>query len=135
MKKLLRMFFISAFSLWVVNYWFPEGLVLEEGMWSLAKAALGLGAANWLIRPLVNMIMLPLNLLFFGLFRWITNVLVLWLVVRFVGGIAIRPFAFAGATVQGIVLPGMDFNQMYAWLVLSFLVSLISSFVIWLMSK
>ena len=135
MKRLIRMFVISGFSLWVVNYWFPEGLVLSGGTWALVKAALGLGLINWLIKPLVNMVMLPVNLLTFGLFRWVTNVLVLWLVVRFIGGIAVRGFSFHGLTYQGIVFPAITFSELYAWIFLSFLISLISSLVIWLMSK
>lgn len=135
MKKLLKLFLISTAGLWLVNWLFPEGLVLTGDFISLLKAGAGLTLANWLVRPLFKMIMLPFNLLTFGLFRWVTNVVMLWLVVRFVGGVAVQPFQFGGLNYAGIVLPSLTFTQLTAWIAIPFLLALISSLLIWVTGK
>jgi len=135
MKNWLRLFLISTFALWLVNRWFPEGLNIAGGTPALLKAGLGLMLANYLVRPLFNIIMLPINLLTFGLFRWIVNVAILWLVVKFIGGISIHPFNFNGITFGGIVIPALSFNAWTAWIAIPFLLSLISGLFIWLVKK
>ncbi|MDA8204813.1 MAG: phage holin family protein [Thermaerobacter sp.] len=55
-------------------------------------ASLVLGLVNLVIRPIVRLLALPLTLLTLGLFGWIINALMLWLVSAFVPGFHITGF-------------------------------------------
>jgi putative membrane protein len=57
--------------------------------------ALVLGLVNAVIRPVMVLLTLPLTILTFGLFLFVVNALVLWLVAALVPGFRIRGFGSA----------------------------------------
>ena len=135
MKRIFRTLIISSFSLYLVNRLLPEGLVWDHQILTLITAGAGLTVANLVVRPLFSIIMLPINLLTFGLFRWVTNVVLLFLVVYFVDGIKVQRFISPSFTYSGIVIPEMHFSSITAWIVISFVLSIISGLMIWLVRK
>jgi len=81
---------ITAFALWVAAHVF-KGLRFDGGG-ALLVAALLLGLANAVVRPLLVVLTLPLTLLSFGLFLLVINALVLMLVARLVNGFHLDGF-------------------------------------------
>lgn len=81
---------ITAFGLWVASHVF-KGLRFD-GAGALGVAALLLGLANAIVRPLLVVLTLPLTLLTFGLFLLVINALVLMLVARLVNGFHLDGF-------------------------------------------
>ena len=81
---------ITAFGLWVASHVF-KGLRFDRGS-TLLVAALLLGLANAVVRPLLVMLTLPLTLLTFGLFLLVINALVLMLVAKLVRGFHLDGF-------------------------------------------
>ena len=61
----------------------------------LAAAALLLGLANALVRPLVILLTLPITLLSLGLFLWVINAGMLGLVAALLEGFALQGFGSA----------------------------------------
>lgn len=55
-------------------------------------ASLVLGLINLVVRPIVRLLALPITLLTLGLFGWIINALMLWLVSAIVPGFHIQGF-------------------------------------------
>lgn len=55
-------------------------------------ASLVLGLVNLVVRPIVRLLALPITLLTLGLFGWIINALMLWLVSAIVPGFHIQGF-------------------------------------------
>jgi putative membrane protein len=66
--------------------------VQVEGWGSAILGALALGVVNALIRPVMVLLTLPLTILTFGLFLFVVNALMLWLVAALVPGIRIQGF-------------------------------------------
>lgn len=66
--------------------------------------ALVLSLANWLVRPILDWITLPINLLTLGLFSVVVSALILMVVAAVVRGFAIRGF---GAALWGAVAIGL----------------------------
>jgi putative membrane protein len=62
------------------------------GIPSAFIAALVLGVLNAIIRPLLLLFSLPLNIMTLGLFTFVVNGLVLWMVAAFVSGFDIGSF-------------------------------------------
>ena len=84
---------ITAFGLWVASHVF-KGLRFD-GTSALVVAALLLGLANAVLRPLLVVLTLPLTLVTFGLFLLVINALVLMLVARLVRGFHLDGFWIA----------------------------------------
>ncbi|AVS90571.1 hypothetical protein C8246_00360 [Paracidovorax avenae] len=81
---------ITAFALWVASHVFKGLRFGSTG--ALVVAALLLGLANAVVRPLLVVLTLPLTLLTFGLFLLVINALVLMLVSKLVSGFHIDGF-------------------------------------------
>jgi putative membrane protein len=132
MRKLLRFFAITLFSLWVTNQLFPEGLKLIGGIEVLIKAGVAMTFANLIVRPVVNLLLLPFNLITLGAFRWIVNVFILYAVVRVVTGVNVMAFQFVGFSYQGFTIPEVQLSVLGAYLFLSFFLSLVATLLFWL---
>ena len=81
---------ITAFALWAASHVFKGLRFGSTG--ALVVAALLLGLANAVVRPLLVVLTLPLTLLTFGLFLLVINALVLMLVGKLVHGFHIDGF-------------------------------------------
>jgi len=107
-------------------------MIFEKGIETLLLTGLGLTVASLIAKPIINILLLPVNLITFGLFRWVSAVAVLYIVTLTVPGFKILSFNFGGYTSLWIDLPIIAFTGFLALLAFSFLHSLISSFIYWL---
>lgn len=99
MKLLLRLA-INVFALFVVEYLVP-GFKLAN-LNTAIVAAIVLGIVNTLIKPILQLIALPISVLTFGLAAFFINVLLLWVSSKAVYGFEI--VNFGTAIVASIVL-------------------------------
>ena len=81
---------ITALSLWVASLLF-KGLKFDNAA-SLIIAALLLGFANAIVKPLLIILTLPLTLVTFGLFLLVINALMILLVAQLVRGFRVSSF-------------------------------------------
>lgn len=131
-RPFLRSVFITGFALWVVSELSRGGITFASGFTTFAIATIALSVGNHFIRPLINVLLLPVNLITLGAFRWVTNVIILYVVTLIVPGFEIAFFDFQGLSWQGITIPAFYFSGFVAILIVSFLISIISSFLFWL---
>lgn len=81
---------VTAVSLWVASHIF-SGIRFSD-VSSLIVAALLLGFANAIVKPLLIVLTLPLTFLTFGLFLLVINALMILLVARLVKGFTVSSF-------------------------------------------
>ena len=91
---------INVFALFVVEYLVP-GFHLAD-IWTGVVAAVAIGLVNTIIKPIVQLIALPLSILTFGLTAFLVNVLLLWGTSKLVPGFTID--SFTTALVSAIIL-------------------------------
>ena len=132
MKKHLRLFLINLVALWLVTN-VLEGVGYSEGFKVLALAALVLTVINFVVKPLIKLLLLPINLITLGTFRWVVNVLSLYLVTIIVPQFQVQSFHFPGFSHQGFVIPAVYLSTFWALVVASLLISLITTLLLWLM--
>lgn len=130
MKRLLRSFVINTATLWLVTQILP-GVGYAGGYQTLLLTALALTIVNLLVKPLINLLLLPINLLTLGAFRWLVNVAALYLVALIVPQFQINSFLFPGFTYQGFIIPSINLTVFWVFVLTSFLISLISSLFYW----
>jgi len=131
MKKLLRSFLVKAIVLWIVSQLLVNGITFAKGYETLAVAAVVLGLVNLFIRPLLNILFLPINVLTLGAFRWIINVVTLFLVTLLVPDFKINAFHFPGLSYFGLSIPAFDAGTILAFIIISFLLSLFTGLIFW----
>lgn len=132
MKRLLRILAINFFALWLTSQVFSQGIVLAENYKTLLWAAGALVLVDLAIKPVVKLLLLPVTILTLGLFRWVINVLGLYLVTFLVSGFSISAFDFTGLSYHGFIIPSFHASLISAYIIVSFTLSLISSFIYWL---
>jgi putative membrane protein len=101
MKFLLRAV-IAALGLWLASKW-VGGLVFKDYL-TLGLAAVLLGAANAVVKPILVLLTLPITILTLGLFLLVVNAAVLALVALVLPGFTIATFwgAVLGALIVSI---------------------------------
>jgi putative membrane protein len=101
--RLLAVWLINALALMAVAYLLP-GIAVADFFAALV-AALVLGLANAVIRPVLILLTLPVTLLTLGLFIFVINGLLFWFVGSFVTGFVVAGFwwGVAGAIVYSVV--------------------------------
>lgn len=132
MKRLLRILAINFFAFWFVSQILPTAIVFSEGWKTIFWAAAAMALIDLAVKPLVKLLLLPITILTLGLFRWVINVLGLYLVTFLVPGFSIQAFDFPGFSYKGFAIPSFHASLLYSYVVISFTLSLISSFIYWL---
>ena len=131
MKGLLRGFLINLFTLWFASQ-IVLGFKLEGGAQTYVFGAAVLTLILIFIKPLLKLLFLPINFLTLGLFSWITNVAILYLLTIFVSQISVSPFEFSAFSYQGFTIPQINFGTFESFIATSFIISIISNFLTWL---
>lgn len=89
MSRFLIQVVINAVAILIAAYLLP-GIVFSGSIWKLLLAGLILGLANAWIKPLLNLISLPLIIVTFGLFTIVINVAILSFVAYLVPELSIQ---------------------------------------------
>lgn len=109
------------------------GVEISGGLESLFIGGVALALMFLVLKPILNIISFPINLITLGLFSVITNAFILYLMTRFVEGIKISPFTYESIQYAGYVIPQINFNIYIAFIFIALVVSLIESSLSWLM--
>jgi putative membrane protein len=99
MRNLLVVWLINALALLALPYVVPS--VQVDGFVTALVAALVLGFVNTLIRPVLVLLTLPVTLLTLGLFIFVINGLLFWMVANLLDGFHVAGF---GAAVLGAIV-------------------------------
>lgn len=130
MKTIIRTLIINTTAIAVSAYVIP-GISYNDNPTTLIVTSLALTLVNLLVKPIIKLLMLPLNLLTLGLLAWLVDMLMLYIVTLIVPGFQIEAFKFSGVSFAGIIIPEIYFNRFFSFFASSFLLSLTSSFLHW----
>lgn len=131
MKALLRYFLINLVSLWITTE-IIQGLSYTGGFRTLLIGAVVFTVINFLLVPLLKVLLLPLNLLTLGVFAWLTNVLALYALTSFLPQFKLMPYYFPGFEFQGFTIPSVSLSTLWVAIVASLLIGLFTHFLHWL---
>lgn len=131
MKKHARAFVISLLAFVFVVYFYP-GFSYNNNLMVLATAATVFAALTIFVKPIIKLLSLPFNLLTFGFFSFLINVIILYGVSYFIADFKINSFHFSGYTLSGFTLPALDLNQLLSALVASFIIGFFSTVLHWI---
>ena len=103
MLTLLARWIVNAAALLLVAYLYPG--VQVESFLAAAIAAVVLGLVNAVVRPILVILTFPVTLLTLGLFLFVINALLFWLVAEIVHGFAVSGFmaALIGSILYSVI--------------------------------
>lgn len=133
MKSLLRSLIINLAALQTAVVLLP-GITNTGGIKTLIWAIVVLAIMNLLVRPIISLLLLPINLLTLGAFRWLINVAVLFLLTLIVTDLKVISFTFNGFYYQGFIVPAIQISKFWTLVLASVTISIANSFLFWLAS-
>ncbi|KKU45846.1 MAG: hypothetical protein UX62_C0027G0009 [Microgenomates group bacterium GW2011_GWA2_46_7] len=129
MRKFVVKILSTAGSFYVAQY-FLAGVHLDNTISTYLLASFVFVIFNFILSPIIKLLLLPINLLTLGLFRWVTNVLVLYLFDLVYDGINISSYAYPAFQTTWLVLPpgylGLFWVLVLTSLIMSLTYSLLS---------
>jgi putative membrane protein len=130
-KSHLLAFFFSAAAFAVASFFLP-GLNYHGSSDILIKAAVVFGLLNTFVRPLIDLVLLPLNFLTFGLIKGLSGLILLWLLTILVTGFSITESIFPGYNLGSVVIPAYQVSAIVTAILGAFFIGLVSSTLYWL---
>lgn len=134
MKSLLRNTLINAFALFLISQAI-SGIRISGGLEAYLLGGFALSLLFLILKPILNIISIPLNIVTLGFFSVITNIVIYYLLTVFVPNISITDFTYPGFSYAGFIIPKIYVNIFFSFMLVSVMQSFIFSFVSWLMRK
>lgn len=131
MKGLARTAAIHALALTLVSQILP-GLELTGGISTILFSALLLTIMYSVLKPVLNVILLPFHIITLGSFSFLIHVIIFYILTILVPNVSVSSFRFPGVKLAGFVIPQADFNSFFAFVVVAVTFSFIINFVNWL---
>lgn len=131
-KSFLRSIFVNSLAILIASKINSDLFVFTGNYKTLLFAGLVIVLINILVRPILNLLLLPIHIVTLGAFRWITNLIILYLITRIVPQFSIGSFVSGPLNLGFIIVPPVYFNPFGSYLLASFLLSLVFHLLYWL---
>lgn len=131
MKTLLRNIAIYFLILFLLPHIIP-GVTITGGINTFLVGSFVLTLLFIILKPILNIISFPANMLTLGIFNIFINGLLIYLLTVFVTEITISAFTYTNMNIFGFITPVISFNTFFAYIYTAFVLTLINSFIRWL---
>lgn len=131
MKTIVRKVFLSSLSLWFTTL-ITTGLVVKDGILTFIVAGFVLYLLQRVLKPILQLVTLPINMLTLGLFSLVINAVTLFVLTLIVPQVKIVPFVFPGYNLAGFVFPRLSFNELGAFVVIALVLTVVKRTMEWL---
>ncbi len=108
--KLIIKLTLNVFTLLIVSYLVPGFEFVD--IWTTVVAAVAIGVVNTFIKPILQIIFLPISIITLGITAFLINVVLLWGVSFIVPGFTIANFMTAVIASIVLTLVSMFLNKL-----------------------
>lgn len=122
MKYLARAFVFSVFTLWLASQ-FISGLEIKGGVFTFLVAGGVFTLLDFIIKPMLKILFIPINLLTLGLAGWFINVIILYLLTVLVYDVRVNPWTTPPFHFVGIVLPSFSLGLFVTFIFISLVIT------------
>ncbi len=131
MKYLFRKYCLVTLSLVITGLLIPA-LTFGPQKYDLFYDAFILFLLFLIAKPIVNILMLPINILTLNLSRWLINILLIYLWKFIVPEVKIGSWNFEGLNLGSINLSQINFNGWQTTVLVAVFLTLLMQFITWL---
>lgn len=114
--------------------YFPT-VILEGGFEDVLLAAAALTLLNKFLKPLLKLVLIPVNMVTFGLLRWVAAVLVFYITTEIIAGLKVIPWEFPGLATNFIIFPKYLISFPLDYVVSALFVVILSRIFTWIFKK
>jgi putative membrane protein len=132
-RLFLRSISINLASIYISSLILSGVIVYIGGYKTLLIAATAITVANLIVKPLVHLLLLPIHLLTLGAFRWVANLITLYLITWLVPNLQIRAFTAPEINLTYLMIPSIHFSAFAAFIVATLTLTLVFHFIYWLL--
>jgi putative membrane protein len=134
MKFILQSIVLHAIALLLTAYFLP-GLKFIPSIENYLLAGILLTGGEYFLKPVFKIISLPLTMMTFGLFSFVINAAVLYIITRFYPIISVTPFNLSQIPLNGVALPSIHLNIFLSYALISATIYLIAKFLSWFFDR
>lgn len=127
MRKILKLTLLFTFSLITANQIWGN-LEFSFVPWTIIKTAFVLSIFEVLLKPILKVILFPINILTLGLFRIVIDTLGLYLAAFIFSDFYVNNIHSSATSFFGINIPELNFYNFVAFLVTSLTIGFILNF-------
>lgn len=131
MKSILRNTLINALTLFFLTQIF-NGVKVEGGLTTFLLGGLTLTIVYKILKPIINIVSLPINILTLGFASLLINVILFYIATSIIPEIKINAFVLQGFSFAGFVVPTISLNTFSAYFLAAAGQSTIVSFISWI---
>lgn len=124
MRHYIKSFLITIASFYITVTAIPA-LAIGNDLKNVILFIGGLWIISQIIKPIFSLVLLPVNILTFGLVSLLINIAFVFALLNFLPGFSISAYHFPGATIQGVIFPPVSFNQIYTVLLIAASITLL----------
>ena len=122
MRKFIVRLLGTAIAFYLTNL-LVDGFQIQPNFNTYLVASLVFLLINAILKPIIKLILLPINLITLGLFYWLINVIVLYIFDLLYDGVTITAYQFPGFHSSILNLPPMYLSLFWTLVISSFLIS------------
>lgn len=131
MKSLLKKYFIIILAVYSLTQFIPA-FVISDRWQGLFYSSFILSILFYIAQPIINLIMLPINLLTLNLTSWLLNIVITYIWTLLVPNIQVASWQFKGKNIGPITFSSLYFPQWQVIVLSGILLTLIIQFIKWL---
>ena len=132
-RLFLRSITINLASIYVSSLILSGIIIYIGGYKTLLIAATAITFANLIVKPIVHLILLPIHLITLGAFRWVANLITLYLITWLVPNLQIHAFTSPEIHFRYVIIPSISFSAFGAFIVATLTLTLVFHFIYWLL--
>lgn len=124
MRHYLKTFIVAAIAFYTAYTLVPT-IRFGNDPKNLLLIVAGIFITTMAIHPIFSLVLLPLNILTFGLLSLVLNFALIFIYTRFLPGFSIGAYNFRGANIEGFIIPAVDMNQLEAMFAVALIITVV----------
>jgi len=132
MRSLLKKYLLTLTVVYTLTLFIPA-VSIAQGWSGLFYASLVLSILFYIARPIVNLIMLPLNILTLNLSAWLINIVIFYLWTVLVPEVEVIEWSFAGASFGNFIFSSYNFAGWQVIIICAIFITMLNQFLNWVM--
>lgn len=121
MRSLIRHWFLYVLTLFLLDRTFSFITISNEV--ALLEAGTALYVLNTIGKPVLKILWLPINIITLGLFAWVLNILVVFIVTLVVPGFSLALFDTPTIELGRFIIPALHLKLFWTYFAFSFMLS------------
>lgn len=121
--------YLKSILITVASFYITKNLVPTVSVGTDIKnygfVLLGLWVISQIINPVFSLVLLPVNIITFGLVSFLLNVAFVFALIHFLPNFTVTAYNFPGANIDGIILPPVAFNEITTILLVAAIITVI----------